>query len=117
MNRLPYATWKVGAEEYKLKFSAVAVVEAENKLGKGLFRSMEEIDKVSVQVTLLWAALQKFNHGTSRNTVYDLYDEYMDNSGDLEKLLDVIMETLEISGFMTGKQEKDKAAKNTQPKA
>ncbi len=117
MNKLPYAVWKVGEEEYKLKFSAAAVVEAENKLGQGMLRSMEEIDKVSVQTILLWAAMQKFNHGVKLETVYDLYDEYMENGGDLEKLLDVIIQTLEISGFMIGKQEKGKAAKSGSPKA
>lgn len=118
MNKLPYVIWKVGEEEYKLKFSAAAVVDAENKLGMSMLRSMEEIDKVSVQAIILWAAMQKFNHGVKLDIVYDLYDEYMETDGDLEKVLDIIIQTLEISGFMIGKQqEKGKAAKDKSPEA
>lgn len=106
MNNLPYAIWKVGEEEYKLKFSSAAVVEAESKLGKGMLRSMEDIDKVSVQVIFLWAALQKFNHGIDLSNVYDMYDEYMDCGGSLEQLLDIIMNTLEVSGFIKEEQKK-----------
>lgn len=117
MNKLPYAVWKVGEQEYKLKFSSAAVVDAENKLGKSMLRSLEEIDKVSVQTILLWAAIQKFQHGVALSAVYELYDEYMEHGGGLEQLLDVLMKALELSGFMNGNQKKEQAAKTESPKA
>lgn len=115
MNKLPYAVWKVGEEEYKLKFSSAAVVDAENKLGKSLLRSLEEIDKVSVQTILIWAAMQRFQHGVTISAVYKIYDDYMDDGGSLDQLLDVLMKALELSGFMNENQKKGTETKAPTP--
>ena len=101
----PYALLTVGDTDYRLKFSASAAIDAEKKLGKSLIMAFRDIGSVTVQVILLWAALQKYNHKTSMETASKIYDDFMESdNGGLENLVEILTETLEASGFMKPRQ-------------
>lgn len=98
--RAPFAIWNIGDDSYKLKLSAGAVIAAEKELGRGLVASLENADSVNVQTIFLHAAMQKFNANTTRATVNDLYDDYMDLGGTIEDIMTLIREVLTVSGFL-----------------
>ena len=61
---------------------------------------------LKVMLVVIHGALQKFEHGTTLDDVYDLNDEYVENGGDQTSLLmDVIIPLFENSGFMPRQKE------------
>lgn len=100
MINTPFAVMTVGSETYRLKISAAAAVEAEKKLGCSLARAWGRIDSVNVQVTILWAALQRFHHGTDFDEAMELYDRFIDEGHGQDELADIFMEVYRCSGFM-----------------
>ena len=100
MVKKPYASMNVNGEEYKLKISSSAAMDAEKKRGKGLLEAAGDLRSVTTQIILLWASLQMYQHGMSMNTAADLYDAYMDTEdGCLENLINILVEVMEVSGF------------------
>lgn len=111
---MPFAIMTANGYDYKLRISASAAVEAEKKLGMSIARVWGKIDSVEVQVTLLWAALQRYNHGIDMNAAYSIYDDYMDDGNTTEDFLETMMEVYRCSGFM--KRELPKTEENPQGK-
>lgn len=99
MNNLPYITFKAAETEYKLKFSALASVELEKKLGGSLTENYAKMNEVNVATTFLWAALKKFQPETKLETAYQIYDDFIDAGGTLEEYAEIMLEVLVISGF------------------
>ena len=110
---LPYTTWKVGEVEHKLRLTTRQAVAVEEKLGVNLLkvfmpRQGEDfpLPPLKVMLVVIHGALQKFEHGTTLDDVYDLNDEYVDAGGDQTSLLmDVIIPLFENSGFMPKQKE------------
>ena len=110
---LPYTTWKVGEVEYKLRLTTRQAVAVEEKLGVNLlkvFMPRQDEDfplpPLKVMLVVIHGALQKFEHGTTLDDVYDMNDDYVDAGGDQTSLLmDVIIPLFENSGFMPKQKE------------
>ncbi|QIX74487.1 Uncharacterised protein [Streptococcus pasteurianus] len=110
---LPYTTWKIGEVEHKLRLTTRQAVAVEEKLGVNLlkvFMPRQDEDfplpPLKVMLVVIHGALQKFEHGTTLDDVYDLNDEYVENGGDQTSLLmDVIIPLFENSGFMPRQKE------------
>lgn len=101
MAQAPFCIWKVGDVEYKLRIDTATAIALEKELGKSLLEALEEVTSRSVIITFLWGAIQKFHHGVQKSDMYEIYDRYIDEGGTLESTVDVIMETLTCSGFMS----------------
>ena len=102
--RKPYTVWAVDGTEYRLKLTSSAITQLEKKFGKSLMSAVldEGIPPVSVVITLLQAAMQKFNHGIKSYTVEDLFDKYIDAGGTQITLLsDVVYPLMGDAGFFT----------------
>lgn len=65
---------KVGDEEHRLTLPTRYVVEAETKLGDSILSGLDHIDRTTVIAIVLWAAMQKLDHGMTQNKVMDLID-------------------------------------------
>lgn len=66
---------RAGGEEYRLAMPAAQVLAAEKQLGgMSLPEAMDKVDRVAVQQALLWASLQKHNHGMTMDRVCGLMD-------------------------------------------
>lgn len=110
---LPYTTWKVGEVEHKLRLTTRQAVAVEEKLGVNLLkvfmpRQSEDfpLPPLKVMLVVIHGALQKFEHGTTLDDVYDMNDDYVDAGGDQTSLLmDVIIPLFENSGFMPKQKE------------
>lgn len=110
---LKYTTWKVTDEkELKLRLTSHQAATVEEKIGMNLLKIFmpeagEEftLPPLKVMLLLVHGALQQYEHGYS---LYDLYDEYVDNGGDQTTFMtEVLMPLFEVSGF-TPRGSKDK---------
>lgn len=110
---LPYTTWKIGEVEHKLRLTTRQAVAVEEKLGVNLLkvfmpRQGEDfpLPPLKVMLVVIHGALQKFEHDTTLDDVYDMNDDYVDAGGDQTSLLmDVIIPLFENSGFMPKQKE------------
>ena len=104
----------VNGKEHRLALPTRWVTEAEKKLGMSLMAAMEQIDRTAVIATVLWAALQKLDHGMTYDKTFDLIDEMIEHGcefcGARFEDFSVIVRTklytqmMVISGFFTKEQ-------------
>ena len=83
------------------------ICKLEQKYDKNLLLLITEegIPPISVMLTVIQAAMQVYEHGITFVKVQDIYDRYVDEGGDQNKLMsDVIMPLLGVSGFFTKSQ-------------
>lgn len=113
----------VNEKEHRLALPTRWVTEAEKKLGMSLMGAMEQIDRTVVISTVLWAALQKLDHGMTYDKTCELIDEMIAEGCEFggvsfddfsitvrTKLYTQIMV---ISGFFTKEQSETIAAEMT----
>ncbi len=115
MAKKPFVLMKVEDREYKLKLSASAVVELEQRLGKGLIELMQEMQKVTVQVNFLWAALQRYQHGVDMAAATGIYDDYLASDGNINDYMELIAEVMRESGFLPQKTEEETQTEQPEP--
>ena len=69
----------VAGEEHRLALPTRWVTEAEKKLGISLMAAMEQIDRTTVLTVVLWAAMQKLDHGMTYEKTCELIDKMIEN--------------------------------------
>jgi len=110
--RIPYAVWKVGDEEYKLKLTTSAITKLEQEFKTNLLNILmnQSMPSLFVMLKITHSAMQKFNHGIKEKEVQELFDQYLEDGGSqTEFLTDVILPTFQASGFFSvGMEEKMK---------
>lgn len=105
-----YTELKVGDKEYKLRLTAGGIVNAEKKMGGNIldiFTKKERIPAITELLTVLQSSLQKFHNGITLSDAYDIYDEYIDEGGTFEDLIEKIIDVFEVSGFFKKDQVKE----------
>jgi len=95
-----FTSWKVGDEEYRLRLTTFYATQVEKQLGFGLTAAAERLADASVIATILWGALQTYQHGVSFKDACGIYDDYIEDGGSLEGILDVIFELLSQIGVV-----------------
>ena len=103
----PYYVWKVGGEEYKLKLDSASTCRLEDKFKRNLLNviSVDGIPQLGIMLTIIQAALLKYQHSLTFEKVQRLYDKYIEEGGNQMKLYsDVIMGIMAVSGFFTTEQ-------------
>ncbi len=100
-----YATLKIGTEEYKGRLTARNCVALEEKLGKNpltIFTSLDgsELPSLADLLTILQYSLTDLNHGLSADNVFDIYDKYCDEGGNIVGLINYLLEVFKVSGFI-----------------
>lgn len=101
----------VAGEEHRLTLPSAWVIEAEKRLGESLLSAMEHIDRTTVIATVLWAAMQKFDHDMTMNKVTALIDTMMQEGCEfcgtayedfsIETRVKLYSQLMVISGFFT----------------
>ena len=105
--RAPYATWVVGNNEYKMRLTAadISKLEARYRRNLLLYLTDDGIPPIADMLTVIQASMRSFHHGMTFTAVQGLYDEYVDEGGDQNKLMaEVLMPLLAVSGFFTPAQ-------------
>lgn len=97
----------VNGEEYKLRLTAGAIMQIEKKLGKPIFKVLEDIreNMIESMTTIIWAAIQPFNAGFSQEKAFEFFDKYIDDGHSIEDLMLEINSLFETSGFFRSGQE------------
>lgn len=95
----PYTIWNVGGKEYKLRLTTFNSIQVEKQLGMGMTKALERLMDPTVVVTLLWGAMQPYNHSTNLRDVCNLYDDYLAGGGSAEKIVDVELALLAQIGI------------------
>lgn len=112
-----YTEFKVGDNEYKLRLATNEIVNIEKKIGGNIlsiFMSEGKIPSMEELLMVLHGALQKFHHKITLIDTYNIYDEYVDDGGTFESLIEILLEVFEVAGFF--KAEDLKEAKNKSKK-
>lgn len=105
--RLPFATWEVGGNEYKLKLKTAVICQIESKLGDNLLSIVTkgEIPPLFIMLTIVQGAAQAYHHNLKYADVQNLFDTYCEEGGtQLTLFADVVMPIMIASGFFTVRQ-------------
>lgn len=94
----------VGDEEYRLKLTTAAKIEAEKKLGFSLMEAIGKVDYAETFAVVLWAALQKYHSNWSLVRTYTLVDKLEDEGCTMNEKANIILEIMKVSGFFTREQ-------------
>ncbi|MDO4647432.1 MAG: DUF6096 family protein [Eubacteriales bacterium] len=108
--RAPWFEWEVGNESYKLKLTTENILKVEKKYKTNILNllSVDGMPSLSVMLTIIQAAMLKYQHGIKIDDLTAIYDRYVDCGGGQTGLLkDVIMPTMMVSGFFTQSEEKN----------
>lgn len=108
--RAPYSIWEVDGTEYKLRLTAqdISKLEARYRRNLLLYLTDDGIPAVADMLTVIQAAMRSYHHGMTFVKVQELYDRYVDEGGDQNKLMgEVLMSLLAVSGFFTQSQAED----------
>lgn len=100
-----YYTFTVGNKEYKLRLGTRAVVNLEKRLGKNpidVFTSLtgNQLPKTTDMMYILHASMEQLNHGVSIDSVYDIYDEYLEEGHTLADFINVVLDVFKMSGLI-----------------
>ncbi len=105
-----YTEFRVGDSEYKLRLATNEIINIEKKIGGNvldILMKKEKIPSMEELLMVLHGALQKFHHNITIKDTYEIYDEYVDNGGTFEDLIEVIMDVFEVAGFFKKDQLKE----------
>ena len=100
--RQPFHYWTVGGVDHRMKLTTGMITKLENKYGANVMNLIVANDTppLSVMLTVAQAALAPWEHKTTIEKVYDLYDKWLEEGGSqMELLQKVILPTLAVSGF------------------
>jgi hypothetical protein len=122
-----YKILAVGEKEYKLKLTTSSTILIEDKLGGNILDpimemsatapvdgkgniNMKKMNKIPLPslkylVTVLWGALQKYQHGMTFDKVCNLVDEYIENGKSQMDLFSEVMELLTEGGVLGNPEE------------
>lgn len=112
---LPYTTWTVGGEEYKLRLTSLGAVNFEKQYGSvfGIFQKFESQSLPELQLVLaaIQAAMLKYHPDMNLAKVYNLFDDYVDEGGDLTEMVSgPFLDIFRVSGFLPKEEETEPEA-------
>jgi len=111
--RIPFQTWQVGDETYRLKLDAAGIEELEMKFKTNLLNLLGDggsMPALKVMIDVVHRAAQKYHHGLKREAVLELYQKYIDEGhSQLEFYLQVFMGVYRASGFFSNSMDKTMA--------
>lgn len=112
----PFAYWKVGDREYRLKLTTEQICKLEEKYRCNLLTLLLQdnggMPALGIMLTVLQAALTPWEHGVKYKDIQSTFDKYVEDGGtQLALFTDVIMQILIVSGFFTENQQEELADK------
>lgn len=116
----PFAYWKVGEDELKLKLNTTQICKLEEKYRTNLLTLLtgNDIPPLGIMLTVIQCAAAPWNHGLKLKNLQSLFDKYVDEGGtQITLYADVIMDILIVSGFFTESQKEDVQDKMEDAKA
>ena len=114
--RRPFAYWKVGNKEYKLKLTTAQIGKLEDKYRRNLLSMLllrAEIPHLSIMLTVIQAAAAPWNSNVKYKHIEAAFDRYTEDGGtQLTLFTDVIVDgIMTVSGFFTPDQQEEMGEK------
>ena len=107
----PFALWKVGDTEYKLKLTTQEIIRLESLFNANLLSVISsntennEMPPLKVMLLITHGAIKKYNHGIKEKDVIALFDKYEEEGGSqLSFMTDVFLPIFQVSGFFSQAQ-------------
>lgn len=107
----PFALWKVGDTEYKLKLTTQEIIRLESLFNANLLSVISsntennEMPPLKVMLLITHGAMKKYNHGIKEKDVIELFDKYEEEGGSqLSFMTDVFLPIFQVSGFFSQAQ-------------
>ena len=107
----PFALWKVGDTEYKLKLTTQEIIRLESLFNANLLSVISsntennEMPPLKVMLLITHGAIKKYNHGIKEKDVIELFDKYEVEGGSLLSFMtDVFLPIFQVSGFFSQAQ-------------
>lgn len=107
----PFALWKVGDTEYKLKLTTQEIIRLESMFNANLLSVISsntennEMPPLKVMLLITHGAIKKYNHGIKEKDVIELFDKYEEEGGSqLSFMTDVFLPIFQVSGFFSQAQ-------------
>lgn len=107
----PFALWKVGDTEYKLKLTTQEIIRLESLFNANLLSVISsntennEMPPLKVMLLITHGAIKKYNHGIKEKDVIELFDKYKEEGGSqLSFMTDVFLPIFQVSGFFSQAQ-------------
>ena len=107
----PFALWKVGDTEYKLKLTTQEIIRLESMFNANLLSVISsntennEMPPLKVMLLITHGAIKKYNHGIKEKDVIELFDKYEEEGGSqLSFMTDVFLPIFQVSGFFSRAQ-------------
>ena len=107
----PFAYWKVGENELKLKLTTAQVCKLEEKYRTNLLSLLtggSDIPPLGIMLTVIQMAAIPWSHGLKLKHLQSMFDQYVEEGGSQITLFaDIIMDILVVSGFFTENQREE----------
>ncbi|MBF0779796.1 MULTISPECIES: DUF6096 family protein [unclassified Granulicatella] len=108
----PYYIWTVGDKALKLRLTNKNIIDLEKEYEGNLFKLLNDIPPLHVMLNIITKASERFNHGETKDSISEFYEEYVDNGGSqLELFTVVIMGVFGVSGFFSEKMKTEMSSK------
>lgn len=100
-----YTELKAGEHTYKLRLTTAGCIRLEKELGCNplqIFMGIDEdvLPKLGDMLAVLHQMLQTYEHGISKDDVYDIFDEFIKDGNQIWDLVPVIIECFQEAGFL-----------------
>lgn len=100
----------VDGKDYQLRMTTKNCVSCEKRLGKNPLNVFIEaqdnkMPKITDLMVILHEALLSCNHGIKAEDVFDLYDKYCAEGGNLMTLIELLVEVFQEAGFIPKEEE------------
>ncbi|MBP5430764.1 hypothetical protein [Ruminococcus sp.] len=115
----PYEVLTVCGSEYHLKITTANAVKLEEALKTDILQGLDRMSEINILAKYYYAAAVSQNDSINTiDDVYQLFDDYITDGGTYEKLQELLVEVLLVSGIMTEKMyETSKKLKEKQVEA
>jgi hypothetical protein len=98
----PYETLTVCGSEIHLKITTANAVKLEEQLGTDLLSGLEKLAEVKTLAKYYFAAAVSLNDSiNSIDDVYQLFDDYVNDGGEIDTLQKLMIEVLLVSGILS----------------
>lgn len=113
----PYYVWAVNDRELKLRLTNKNIVDLETKYNGNLLTLLNDMPPLNVMLDIIAKATERFEHGMTRETIDDIYEQYVDNGGSqIELFTNVLLGIFGVSGFFSKKMRESMSEKVTEIK-
>ncbi len=98
-----YVDFHAGDKDYKLRLSTRNIAMLEKQLGcnpLAIFGKGDTIPTITTMVQVLYASLIQYNHGTSLDDAYDIFDSWLADGNTATDFIYIILDIYRVSGLV-----------------